>query len=66
MMIDKVQKDFSIKELEKINTDSMTPMDKKKLIKKMEREMKQYAEDMNFEIAIMLRDKIRVLKEEDI
>jgi excinuclease ABC subunit B len=66
MMFDKVQKDFSIKELEKINTDSMTPMDKKKLIKKMEREMKQYAEDMNFEIAIMLRDKIRVLKEEDV
>jgi excinuclease ABC subunit B len=64
MMFDKVQKEFSIKELEKINTDSMTPMDRKKLIKKMEKEMKQYAEDMNFEIAILLRDKIRKLKSE--
>jgi excinuclease UvrABC helicase subunit UvrB len=30
----------------------------------MEKEMKQYAEDMNFEVAILLRDKIRKLKSE--
>ncbi len=63
MSFDKLQKDFTMKAVEELDIDSMTPMDKKKTIKKFEREMKKYAEEMNFEAAIMLRDKIRELKE---
>ena len=48
--------------LEKIEPDSMTPFDKKKMVKKLSREMKQYADEMNFESAILLRNKIRELK----
>lgn len=63
MTFDKMRRDFDIKSLETIDAESMTPMDKKKMLKKLEREMKQYAEEMNFEAAIALRDKIREMKE---
>lgn len=63
MSFDKLQSDFNIKAVDELDIDSMTPMDKKKTVKKFEREMKKYAEEMNFEAAIMLRDKIRELKE---
>ena len=62
MVFDKMRKDFDLKGLDDIQVDSMTPMDKKKMIKKLEREMKTYAEEMNFEAAIALRDKIRDMK----
>ena len=42
-----------------IKNDGMTPFDKKKTIKRLQREMKRAAEDMNFEAAIMLREKIK-------
>lgn len=45
-----------------INPDSYTAVDKKKLIKKLEREMKTQAEQMNFELAIAIRDKIKQIK----
>jgi len=45
--------------LTKINKESLTPYDKKKLIKKLEQEMKKYAKDLNFEMAIKIRDKIK-------
>jgi len=45
--------------LTKINKESLTPYDKKKLIKKLEQEMKKYAQDLNFEMAIKIRDKIK-------
>ena len=62
MVFDKLQRNFDIKELDDMNIESMTPYDKKKMVKKLEREMKHYAEDMNFEAAIVLRDKVREVK----
>ncbi len=62
MVFDKMQKNFDLKGLDEIQVESMTPYDKKKMVKKLEREMKTYAEEMNFEAAIALRDKIREIK----
>mgnify|MGYP001133284133 CR=1 FL=1 len=45
-----------------INKEALTPYDKKKLIKKLEQEMKKYAQDLNFEMAIKIRDKIKEIK----
>lgn len=44
-----------------IKGDGMTSYDKKKTVKRLQREMKRAAEDMNFEAAIMLREKIKEL-----
>lgn len=58
--------DFSSKinnfNLKKIKPESLTPYDKKKIVKKLEVEMKRQAEDLNFELAIKLRDKVKELK----
>jgi len=62
MAFDKIRNDFNLSSLKDIETESMTEYDKKKMIKKLEKEMKQYADDMNFEAAIMIRDSIRKLK----
>lgn len=48
--------------LEKIRKESMTPYDKNKWVKKLEREMRRQADDLNFEIAIKIRDKVKELK----
>lgn len=48
--------------VKKIDVAALTSYDKKKTIKKLEREMKKMAEQMNFELAIALRDKIAELK----
>jgi excinuclease ABC subunit B len=56
------KKEYARKDLEDITINALTPFDKKKLIKKLEAEMKRYASEMNFEMAIMLRDKIRQLR----
>lgn len=53
----KVDEDF----LEKIDSDSMTPYDRKKVVKKMQSEMKKQAENLNFERAIKIRDAIKKL-----
>jgi len=45
--------------IQSIKKDGMTPFDKKKTVKRLQREMKKAAEDMNFEAAIMLREKIK-------
>jgi len=45
-----------------INPDSYTAVDKRKLIRKLEKEMKTQAEQMNFELAIAIRDKIKKIK----
>lgn len=42
-----------------VDTSELTPMDKKKLITTLRREMKLAAESMNFELAIQIRDKLR-------
>ncbi|NTU72842.1 excinuclease ABC subunit UvrB [Candidatus Roizmanbacteria bacterium] len=46
-----------------IDIESLTPMDKKKVVKKLETEMKRQAEDLNFEMAIKIREKVKELKD---
>ena len=55
-------RDFDAKYLDEINIESLTPFDKKKLIKKMEREMKNQAENLNFELAIKIREKVKEIQ----
>ena len=45
--------------LPEIDISSLTPMDKKKLLIYLRREMKEQARDLNFELAAEIRDKIR-------
>jgi excinuclease ABC subunit B len=46
---------------ENIKKDSLTPSDVKRLVKKLEREMKKAADNLDFELAIRMRDKAREL-----
>lgn len=48
--------------IQTIKTEGMTPFDKKKTVKRLKSEMKRAAEDMNFEAAILLREKVKELK----
>ncbi len=48
--------------LDLLREDSLTPYDRKKVIKRLENEMRKQAEDLNFELAIKIRDKVRELK----
>jgi len=52
----------SFASLPEIYIEGLTPMDKKKLAKKLKAEMKLAAEDLNFELAIAIRDKIKELE----
>jgi len=56
--------DFDSRYLDEMNIESLTPFDKKKLVRKMEREMKNQAENLNFELAIRIREKIKEINEE--
>ncbi len=55
-------KDINDDFLNKLKDESLTPYDKKKLIKKLEKEMRQQAENLNFELAIKIREKIKEFK----
>lgn len=55
----KIDEDF----LENTDESSLTPYDKKKLIKRMETEMRKQAESLNFERAIKIREKIKQFKQ---
>jgi len=44
-----------------LEVDSMTPMEKKRLIKNLQTEMRLAAQDLNFELAAEIRDKVREL-----
>lgn len=53
----------SLKEyLGRIDKEKFTPYDRKKMIKKLTRDMKRLASEMRFESAIMIREKIRELE----
>jgi len=67
-----IEKDVDLEELNEpkssyktyvasIKSEGMTGYDKKKTVKRLQREMKRSAEDMNFEAAILLREKIKEL-----
>lgn len=49
-------------DLDEIDDASMTSYDKKKVIRRLERQMKEFVDDMHFEAAILIRDKIRELE----
>lgn len=61
MVFDKQIAEISEEVLKSLNVESMTPYDKKKVIKKLESEMKKQAENLNFELAIKIRDKVNEL-----
>ncbi len=61
MAFDKMQREFDMKALEQLDPNSMTPLDKKKTKKKLETEMRKFVEEMDFESAILVRDKIKEL-----
>lgn len=56
--------DKSTSTLMKLDASSLTPTDRVKWIKKLERDMQRLASEMQFESAIEVRDKIRELKGE--
>ena len=49
-------------DLSQINPDALTPQDRERLIKKLNRRMKQAARDMEYELAAIIRDTISSLK----
>ncbi|MEI6690355.1 MAG: excinuclease ABC subunit UvrB [bacterium] len=53
---------YEAPKLMKVDLASLTPRDKERLIKKLEREMKAAADNLQFETAIALRDHLRELK----
>ncbi len=61
--VEPLEKDSQIvSKLDSISSAAMTPFDKKKVAVKLEKEMKKYAEDLDFETAILIRDKLRDIK----
>jgi len=46
-----------------VDADSLTPMEKKKLIKNLQTEMRLAAQDLNFELAGKIRDRIKYTSE---
>jgi excinuclease ABC subunit B len=64
-LLDKLNNKKSYNLLNKINKSALTPFDKVKLIKKLERMLRQAVEEMNFELAIELRDTIKSLKKDN-
>ena len=61
-LIDKPTEDPVIKMMTELNIESLTPMDKKILIKNLQKEMVIAASELNFELAIEIREKIAKLK----
>jgi excinuclease ABC subunit B len=49
-------------DLAAVNADALTPDDKRKMIKKLRTRMRQAAEEMDFELAAVLRDKVGELE----
>ncbi len=50
-----------LEELDKIDTDQLTPQDRKKLLADLNGEMRQAAKNLDFELAAKIRDKIKEL-----
>lgn len=50
------------KTLEEKDINGMTDFDKKKYVRVLERQMRDYVDDLNFESAILIRDRLREIK----
>ncbi|MDO8497701.1 MAG: excinuclease ABC subunit UvrB [bacterium] len=61
LVYDRPTTEYTEKYLSEIKTESLTPYDKKKITKRLEKEMKTQAENLNFELAIRIRDKVKEL-----
>jgi len=61
-LFDKPKAEVDDSYLGSLKIESLTPYDKKRILKKLKREMKQQATDLNFEMAIKIRDKVRELE----
>jgi excinuclease ABC subunit B len=53
------EKEAVFRSLPHLELDSMTPMEKKRLVKNLQTEMRLVAQDLNFELAAEIRDKIK-------
>jgi excinuclease UvrABC helicase subunit UvrB len=47
-----------VEHIEQLPVESMTPLDKKRYIARLTKEMRQASRDLNFELAAQLRDLI--------
>jgi len=56
------EKEETFFSLDKLDIDSLTPEEKKKLVKNLKTEMRIAAQDLNFELAIEIREKIKDLE----
>lgn len=56
------EEETTFETLPDIDVDSLTPMEKKKLIKKLEKEMRVAAQDLHFELAAEIRDKLKEIR----
>lgn len=57
-----LQKESSYQALPHIDVEGLTPMDKKRLLKNLKSEMLLAAQDLNFELAADIRDKIKEIE----
>jgi len=55
-------KEKTYESLPHINIESLTPSETRKLVKNLKTEMRLAAQDLNFELAIEIRDKVRELE----
>ena len=55
-------KESVFRKLPDIDLDGLTPLDKKKLVSKLKKEMLLAAGDLNFELAAQIRDKIKEIE----
>jgi len=56
------KKESTFMKLPHIDLDGLTPMDKRRLVSNLRREMLLAAQDLNFELAAEIRDKIREIQ----
>ncbi|MBI3443137.1 UvrB/UvrC motif-containing protein [Candidatus Woesebacteria bacterium] len=54
------KKESTYDKLPHIDLDGLTPMDKRRLVNKLRTEMRLAANDLNFELAAEIRDRIKV------
>jgi len=62
-LVDREEENIEAVPFLEMETESLTPMDRKRRVKDLKREMRLAAQDLNFELAALIRDKIRELEE---
>ncbi|PJE63779.1 excinuclease ABC subunit B, partial [Candidatus Roizmanbacteria bacterium CG10_big_fil_rev_8_21_14_0_10_45_7] len=54
---------YNASDLDEISAEGLTAYDKKKLVTALKRQMKREADNLNFEVAAAIRDKVRQLEQ---